>query len=148
MGKNREQWCAGGMSSCVAESGWNVSACTSGGITEAQPFKGFTPSGKVRRGSMYGTRFASSDEAFKAMHEYGYGVRYFCGPSYFIYLRLPRRVRRHIADNPRRRISILKAVLPADDYKLFCDIRRIHGAAGHDAELVKSAESRRPRHVA
>ena len=61
---------------------WNVGACTwaddgSGRmVTEAQPFKGFSPAGKTRRGEMYGQRFASSDECFVAMHAHGYGTPY------------------------------------------------------------------------
>lgn len=118
---------------------WNVGACISGGITTAQPFKGFSPSGKVRKGEWYGRQFASCDDCFDAMHEYGYGVESFRRNSYFIVLRLSRRVRRHIAENPAWRLAILERVLPARDWEHFCKIREIHGAAGHDADIARAA---------
>ncbi len=93
---------------------WNVGACTSAGVTVAQPFQ-ILPGGKIRRAEMHGRLFASSDAAFDAMHGHGYGVEYFARPSYWLDLRLPRRVRRHIAENPERRESIILRVLSEHD---------------------------------
>ena len=119
----------------VSSPGWNVGTCTTGGRTIASPFKGFSPSGKLRKGELYGSVFASSDEAFKAMRDRGYSQEYRPGPRYFIKLRLPNRVNRHIMENPERRLEIIRAVLPARDWAHFVSIRDILGAERHDLEM-------------
>lgn len=76
---------------------WNVGGMSGGGIAfEAQPFKGFTPSGKVRRGEWYGRRFESASAGFRAMEAYGYSDPHYRRPQAFVTLTLPRRVRRHL----------------------------------------------------
>ena len=135
MGHHKEIWCS---------NEWIVGACTTEGRTVAQPFKGFSPSGKVRYGEMYGKVFANSDAAFEAMHAAGYGERYYRGPSYFIRLRLPPRVRQHIVEHPGRRVQIIRAVLPERDRALWDKIRALIGATEHDAELAKNSRPKRP----
>jgi hypothetical protein len=135
MGHHKEIWCS---------NEWMVGSCTTGGRTFAQPFKGFSPSGKVRYGEMYGRVFADTDAAFEAMHAAGYGSRYYRGPSYFIFLRLPPRVRRHIAEHPARRVAIIRAVLPERDRAFWDNMRALMGAEAHDADLVRRARSKRP----
>lgn len=124
---------------------WNVGSTTSNGVCTAHPFRGFSPSGKVRKGEMYGMVFPDSDAAHNAMAERGYLQEYRRGPSYFILLRLPRRVKRHIAENASRRVEIIRAVLNEHDRAHWDAIRKIYGAARHDIELRNSAHLRKPK---
>jgi len=58
-------------------------------------------------------------------------------------LRLPRRVKRHIAENKSRRVEIIRAVLNEHDRAHWDAIRKLYGAARHDVELRNSAHLRK-----
>lgn len=68
---NRQKWCA--------RDSFSVSAVTGmvAGKVVATPTRHFKGTHKFTECELYGKQFNSSDEAFAAMHERGYGVEYF-----------------------------------------------------------------------
>lgn len=63
------------------------------------PTRGFV-NGKLHKGEAYGLKVASHAEADAISLERGYTMRWFSRPSFFIHLRLPKRVRQYLADKP------------------------------------------------
>ena len=63
------------------------------------PTRGFV-NGKLHKGEAYGRKVASHAEADAISLERGYTMRWFSRPSFFIHLRLPKRVRRYLSGKP------------------------------------------------
>lgn len=96
---------------------WNAGTMTSSSFAGAiaHPFKGFSPSGKIRKGEIYGKVYPTTDAAYSAMMERGYVQTYRRGPSAFIRLRLPRRLRTECIRRPGDALRLIRAAVPESD---------------------------------
>lgn len=136
-------WCSGGMASRVAPSGWHTGTTSSGlgGLATIKVWKhGGDPGDPYRYGELDGQVFRDSDAAFDAIHAHGYGTRHYAGPSNFLSLRIPQRLRTECLRRPDRALAMIKRACTAGRHPFWSGevCTRLHKRPRHlqNADIV------------